>query len=137
MRAHHSFTLTGVVATALWMAAVGAHARVVAQSAGAKMQNPVPSDAASIAAGKKLYDNNCTECHGEAGKGDGPRAPYSNPTPPNLSDTEWKHGSSDGEIFTVIQNGVNDTDMPSFQKDLQPPQIWQIVNYVKSLGAKK
>ena len=28
------------------------------------------------------------------------------PKPSNLTDADWKHGSTDGEIFTVIRDGV-------------------------------
>lgn len=131
IQSRFSFLLAAFIMA--WLSAIGAFDRAHAQ---AKPQNPVASDAASIAAGKKLYDNNCVECHGETGQGDGPRAPYSSPTPPSLVDAEWKHGSTDGDIFTVIQDGVKDTDMLSFKNDIPERQAWDVVNYVKSLAAK-
>jgi cbb3-type cytochrome c oxidase subunit III len=134
LRIHPLFSLLFAACLGTWLSVVGSFDRLHAQG---KPTNPVPSDAASIAAGKKLYDDNCAECHGESGKGDGPRAPYSNPEPPNLTDAEWKYGSSDGDIFTIIQNGAKDTDMPSFKKDIPEQQTWHVVNYVKSLGGKK
>lgn len=133
IRQAFSISLALIVCAWLSLAAVAATG---AQADAKSVTNPVASDAASVAAGKKLYDNNCAECHGEGGKGDGPRAPYSSPTPPSLVDAEWKHGSSDGEIFTVIQNGVTDTDMASFKKDISERQAWDVVNYVKSLASK-
>lgn len=136
MRAHRCYFFTIVVLAGMWIVAAGAHARVLPQSDAGKMQNPVPSDAASIAAGKKIYDEQCVECHGEAGKGDGPRAPYTDPSPPDLTDADWKHGSTDGEIFAVIQKGVPSTEMAAFEKDIPERQAWDVVNYVKSLGAK-
>jgi cytochrome c len=36
----------------------------------ASMKNPVAMTAQSIAEGKKLYDKNCMDCHGDAGKRD-------------------------------------------------------------------
>ncbi len=134
MRLHMTFSFLFAAFLCAWLSVVESYDRAHAQ---AKPTNPVPSDPASIAAGKKLYDKNCVECHGESGKGDGPRAPYSNPSPPNLTDAEWKHGSTDGDIFAVIQNGVKDTDMASFKKEIPEQQAWNVVNYVKSLGAKK
>jgi len=103
----------------------------------AKLQNPVAADAASIEAGKKLYTESCADCHGEAGKGDGPAAPYAgDPPPSNLTDAEWKHGSTDGEIYTVIHDGVEGTGMKDFGKELKANDIWNLVNYVKTLAPK-
>lgn len=102
----------------------------------AKLQNPVPADAASLEAGKKAYTELCGACHGDTGKGDGAMAAYTgDPPPSDLSDAEWKHGSTDGEIFVVIRDGVDGTGMKDF-KDMKPNEIWQIVNYVKTLGPK-
>lgn len=103
----------------------------------AKLQNPVPSDAASLEAGKKLYADQCAGCHGDTGKGDGPMAGFTgDPPPSDLTDAEWKHGSSDGEIYTAIHDGIDGTAMKDFERDLKPTEIWQVVNYVKSLAPK-
>jgi mono/diheme cytochrome c family protein len=112
--------------------AAGAHQHPEA----AKLKNPVTADETSIAAGKKLYTEHCSECHGEAGKGDGPAAEFNDPKPPDLTDADWKHGSSEGEIFTVIRDGVEDTGMKGFAKKIPERQIWDVVNYVRSLGPK-
>ncbi len=103
----------------------------------AKIQNPVPATDDSIAAGKALFTKNCAECHGDSGKGDGEMADMYDPRPANLTDAEWKHGSSDGEIFTVIKNGVKGTDMKPFGKKLTTDQIWNLVNYIRSIGPKQ
>jgi mono/diheme cytochrome c family protein len=103
----------------------------------AKLQNPVAANAASLEAGKKLYAEQCAGCHGETGKGDGPMAGFTgDPTPSDLTDAEWKHGSSDGEIYTVIHDGIDGTAMAPFGKDLKANDIWNIVNYTKSLAPK-
>ncbi len=100
----------------------------------AKLKNPVPPDAASIAAGKKLYVEHCAECHGDSGKGDGEMADTYNPKPANLTDAEWKHGSTDGEIFTVIRDGVKGTEMKPFGKKMTTHQLWDVVNFIRSIG---
>jgi len=100
----------------------------------AKLKNPVPSDAASIAAGKETYDKQCAGCHGDSGKGDGAMGEELNPKPANLVDAEWKHGSSDGEIFTVIRDGVKNTGMKPYARKLTTHQIWDVVNYLRSIG---
>ena len=59
------------------------------------------------------------------------------PKPADLTDAEWKHGPSDGEIFTVIRDGVKGTGMKSFSKKLTVHQIWDVINYVRSIGPSK
>jgi mono/diheme cytochrome c family protein len=55
----------------------------------------------------------------------------------NLVDGEWKHGSTDGEIFTVIKNGVGPAfDMLPGGETLSDPQIWNVVNYLRSIAPK-
>ena len=103
----------------------------------AKLKNPNPADAASIEAGKQVYEKNCASCHGKTGAGDGAMGAELNPKPSNLTDAEWKHGSSDGEIFTVIKDGSKGTAMKSFNSKLTTKQMWDVVNYVRSLSPAK
>jgi mono/diheme cytochrome c family protein len=136
MRIAHMLTVL-VLAAAPVMARQAGHPKEPHQHAeGAKLQNPVKADAASLASGKKLYADLCAACHGDTGKGDGAMASFTgDPPPSDLTDPEWKHGASDGEIFLSIQNGIEGTGMKDF-KDMKPNDIWHIVNYVKSLSAK-
>jgi mono/diheme cytochrome c family protein len=102
----------------------------------AAVNNPVPSTAKSIAEGQKLYQTNCRHCHGARGLGDGPLAP-TNPSPSNLTDAEWNHGSTDGEIFFLISNGAGpDSEMKAMKTKLSPTDIWKVINYIRSLGPK-
>jgi mono/diheme cytochrome c family protein len=96
--------------------------------------NTVTADATSIAAGKKLYASNCTSCHGETAQGDGPGGKQLKPPPPSLVDATWIHGSTDGEIFLVIRDGVKDTGMKAFGSRMTTHQIWDVVNYLRSIG---
>jgi len=100
----------------------------------AGLKNPVRPTPASIAAGQKLYEKQCVACHGATGKGDGKMAGEMNPKPADLSDASWKHGSSDGEIFTVIKDGAKDTGMRGFASKMTVEEIWNVVNYVRSLS---
>jgi mono/diheme cytochrome c family protein len=101
------------------------------------LKNPVPATPAAVTAGRALYAKNCRHCHGLKGLGDGPLAPK-NPRPSNLTDAAWDHGSTDGEIFTIILNGapVEDTEMKGMKGTLTETQIWQIVHFLRTLGPK-
>ena len=109
----------------------GAHTHAEA----AAVKNPVKSTPESIAAGKKLYDAQCVTCHGATGKGDGKMAAQiPDPKPSDLTDADWKHGSSDGEIFTVIKDGAKGTGMRGYGARMKPDDMWNVVNYVRTLA---
>ena len=104
---------------------------------GKAMKNPVASNAASIAAGAALYAKNCRFCHGNEAKGNGTMAPKDT-HPSDLTDTTWDRGSTDGEIFLVIRDGAGpDMKMKGLKGRLSDTDIWNVVNYVRSLGPKK
>ncbi len=99
-----------------------------------RLKNPVASTPASIAAGEATFKKNCRFCHGEDAKGDGPQAPKDT-HPPNLTDAKWDHGSTDGEIFTVIKDGVGPKfDMKGYNSKMTPQEMWNVVNYLRSIG---
>ena len=101
----------------------------------AKLKNPVATSPESIAAGKQLYTRYCAVCHGVNATG-GSGSDISPPAP-DLTDKEWKHGSSDGEVFTVIKNGVPpDLNMEPWGDRLKDPDIWNVVNYLRSIEKK-
>jgi high-affinity iron transporter len=103
---------------------------------GAKLKNPVASSAASIAAGKKLFDAQCASCHGATGKGDGKAGALLKPLPSDLTDAESKHGRTDGEMFIVIRDGVRQTGMRGYGSRIPANDIWNLVNYVRSLAPR-
>jgi cytochrome c oxidase cbb3-type subunit 3 len=101
----------------------------------AKMTNPVTATPESIASGKQTYTRYCAVCHGVNAEG-GSGSDISPPAP-DLTDTDWKRGSSDGEIFTVIKNGVPpDLAMEPWGDRIKDPEIWNVVNYVRSIAKK-
>jgi mono/diheme cytochrome c family protein len=103
------------------------------QNTAAQMKNPVASTPESIAAGKRVYTRYCASCHGTNGEGG-----LGNdliPGAPDLTDKEWKTGSSDGEIFSAIKNGVPpDLNMVPFAEQINDTDIWRVVNYLRSIA---
>ena len=101
----------------------------------ARLKNPVASSAESIAAGKKAYAK-CASCHGVNGEGGAGNDLI--PAAPSLVDDPWDHGSTDGEIFTNIKNGIGpDFNMVPFKDQLSDADIWNLVNYLRSIAKKK
>ena len=103
----------------------------------AKLKNPVVANATSIAAGQKVFARLCAACHGDAGKGDGKMGEEMIPKPADLTDGDWKHGSSDGEIYTLIRTGAKGTGMKAYSRKLTTHEIWDVVNYIRSIGPAK
>ena len=99
----------------------------------AKVRNPVPASPESISAGKRSYARLCGRCHGPEGKGDGTAA--TGAQPPDLTDAAWDYGGSDGEIFGVIHDGTS-ADMDSYAARISDAEIWNVVNYLRTLAAK-
>jgi hypothetical protein len=58
--------------------------------------------------------------------------------PPPLDDDKWDYGSSDGEIFKVVKKGLGpDFFMAPFDGRITDTDIWNTINYIKSLSQKK
>ena len=57
--------------------------------------------------------------------------------PPDLTDDQWDHGSSDDDIFTAIKRGLPPTMMPGFNGQISDPDIRSLVTYIRSLQARK
>ncbi len=88
-----------------------------------KRTNPLRDDPDAVAAGGKLYELHCAECHGELANG-GRKGP-------SLRAPEVQQATP-GAIFWLLTNGVVRRGMPVWSK-LPEPQRWQLVSYIKSL----
>ena len=87
-----------------------------------------------MANGAALFAKQCVSCHGASGKGDGAMAAKLKSKPADLTDAEWKHGPTDGEIFTLIRDGAKNAGMKAYRGVLSDRQMWDLVNYIRSLG---
>ena len=97
----------------------------------AKTANPVKADAASVSAGKSLWGQHCSSCHGKTGLGDGNKAAQLKTTPPDLTKAAFQ-GQSDGAMYYKVAEGRD--DMPSFKKKIpETEDIWNLVNYMRTL----
>ena len=108
----------------------------------AKLVNPVPATPESLTAGKRTYDINCAACHGnlaqgalKAGVAISIIQEQGGKQPPDLTDDQWDHGATDGEIYTVIKKGIPPTMMAGYDGRLSDAEIWQVIAYVRSRAA--
>ena len=101
----------------------------------AKIANPVRLTPASIASGKRTYQRLCALCHGPEGRGDGGGAGAGG-QPADFTSGRWEYGGSDGEIRSVIRNGTS-ADMQGYSDQIADGEIWNLVNYLRSIGPQK
>jgi len=91
--------------------------------------------------GEETYVEKCTLCHGAQGAGwDWSKKVEQPPIPvPDLAKTA--PGQSDQFLFDIIKGGgeaVGKTRlMPPFSFLLSDKEIWDVVAYIRTLGAKK
>lgn len=89
-------------------------------------------------AGKDNFVANCSPCHGETGKGDGPLAETlgEGARPRNLSDANLLSARTDEFFFKVIKSGGVSVgfseSMPSWAETFTDTEIKQIIQYVRN-----
>lgn len=107
--------------------------RLADRDEAAKLTNPVPANAASIAKGHALFGIYCTPCHGVSGTGDGLVGEKLVLRPFDLTSAAMKD-IPDGLIFGYMTFGG--AVMPVYANDLSPMERWHVVNYVRNVLAK-
>jgi mono/diheme cytochrome c family protein len=86
--------------------------------------NPYRGQAEAIAAGRRIFLDRCSQCHGENAQGTKKRPP--------LRSERVQQQATEGDIHWLLVNGNMRKGMPSWAK-LPDQQLWQVITYVKSL----
>ena len=97
------------------------------------LKNPNPLTPQIVAEGRAHFADHCAGCHGNDGKGVGmgkqmyPKAPDM-----TLAATQ---SLSDGELFSIIENGVRLTGMPGFGSGTAESAhgSWGLVHFIRHL----
>ena len=87
------------------------------------LKNPYEGQAEAAAAGRKLFEQHCAQCHGQDARGLERAADLRSPTIQN---------APPGSLFWALGNGRVRKGMPSWSQ-LPDQRIWQIVTYLKTL----
>jgi mono/diheme cytochrome c family protein len=96
----------------------------------AKMVNPVKPTAESLAQGKKYYGYDCAMCHGATGNGKGEVDTGEKLL--DFTDASVMKSKTDGELFCSLKVGKG--EMPHENIRVTPNELWNLINYVRSLG---
>jgi cytochrome c oxidase cbb3-type subunit 3 len=93
--------------------------------------NPYVNDPQSVQRGKVVFEKNCVACHGKQGLGDGATAKQMNLKPTNL--VKYAKNQPANNVALHVTHGKWNI-MPDFKKSLSKKEIWDVTNYVHSLG---
>jgi len=123
------------------------------RGAGTPIHVPPPPESlgspASVTRGRELYVLlECTACHGEGGRGDGPSAAHLDPDvwghpqkPFDFTKGRLKSGPTVQDVYRTFMTGIDGTAMPSYFDIFAEPDgeyifagdAWSLVSYVLSL----
>lgn len=89
--------------------------------------NPLPVDDATLAAGAKVYRQNCVLCHGVPGGQVSTIAKGMSPDPPQLFNPgEMVTDDPQGVTFWKVTHGIRLSGMPAFGDALSETERWQV-----------
>ncbi len=128
---------------ALWGCGGGKSAQTgESTGAGTQAQAPATGESAdaggggvvSLAAGRQIFQERCSMCHGPDGRGDGPAGQTLNPKPRNFHDAAYMNGLTDQYIHDTILNGKPGTAMPAHRGLLSESQVRSVMLVVRSFA---
>ena len=118
---------------------VAARAAILVQRIGAAVGGvlePFPKRPPSLARGEAVYRQQCIQCHGPAGGGDGPKAKHlKGPPPADLADQAALSGVSPLDMYRKTAIGVAGTGMPEYAEALSAEDRWAVTAYIVTLRA--
>lgn len=95
------------------------------------LKNPIEPTEANLLSGMKIYQANCSGCHGDISHahvafGDSlyPRAPQF---------VEDKPDMTENQNFYIIQHGVRLSGMPAWKASLKEQELWQVTTFLSNM----
>ncbi|OLC06116.1 MAG: hypothetical protein AUH42_06230 [Gemmatimonadetes bacterium 13_1_40CM_70_11] len=108
--------------------------RIAAAAGGARAIIAVPAQPPSLARGAEVFREQCAACHGDGGRGDGPKARrLKGPPPADLTDPAAMGAVTAVDIYRKILLGVAGTAMPAFEETVPDSDRWAVTAYVATL----
>jgi mono/diheme cytochrome c family protein len=100
-------------------------------------KNPVPLTSQVLAEARAHFADHCAGCHGNDGKGGG-MAKQMYPKAPDMTRPATQ-SLSDGELFSIIENGIRLTGMPGFGNGTAESAYgsWTLVHFIRHLPKLK
>jgi mono/diheme cytochrome c family protein len=87
----------------------------------------------TLAQGQDVYLENCSACHGENGRGDGPQSVSLSRSLPDFTDQSFMSKKSSSEFFQVVSSGLP-PEMPAYSTILSESERWSVASYLRFLS---
>jgi mono/diheme cytochrome c family protein len=113
--------IIGVASATLW----------IGQTEGQRAKLPK----ADPEAGERVYKQNCINCHGVAGQGNGAAAAMLDPKPADLTLAKTQ-AKPDAELLETIKFGRPGTAMPGWTSEIDEREMRDLVAYIRTLSQK-
>ncbi len=97
-------------------------------------KSPIPLTPAVLAESRAHFADHCAVCHGNDGKGTSGMGKQMYPRTPDMT-LAATQSLSDGELFSIIENGVRLTGMPGFGSGTAESAYgsWTLVHFIRHL----
>ena len=110
-------------------------ARRAAAPGGVKaLKNPIPATPEVLADARSHWADHCASCHANNGSGETEMGKHMYPPAPDMRRPPTQD-MSDGELFSVIQNGLRFTGMPGWGSGSHHDEqdSWKLVHFIRHL----
>jgi thiosulfate dehydrogenase len=96
-----------------------------------EMQNPVQLTDANLTAGMKMYQEQCSSCHGDPVHHQGMLADALYPRAPQFMDDA--PDMAENQNFYILQHGIRYSGMPAWKQTFTDRQLWQITAFLNRM----
>ena len=79
---------------------------------------------ANVTAGREVFVKHCVQCHLDDGRGS---------VGPNMTDNYWIHGCEPMQMLKIINEGVAAKGMPTWQNQLGPTRVHNVLAYILTI----
>jgi mono/diheme cytochrome c family protein len=96
------------------------------------LRNPLPLTPQVLQEGRDHFADHCSSCHANDGSGKTDMGPNFYPLVPDMREPRTQQ-LSDGQIFSIIRNGVRLTGMPAWGGEHDEEENWKLVHFIRHL----
>ena len=87
---------------------------------------------ADMAKAKIIYKDKCLKCHGETGKGDGPKADTLETKAADYTDKKKMATFTDADLIKITKDGKK--PMPGYATKLSDQEIADVIAYIRTFA---